>query len=69
MYFIIYSQLSVATMGGTYHNLVKIFKYTHFGNAAWKSMYECYDVDVIKNDTEDPPKIKLESYYLTLSSI
>ena len=55
MYFIIYSQLSVATVGGTYHILGKRFKYTNVGNADWKSMCECYDVDVIKNETEDPP--------------
>ena len=68
MYFIIYSQLSVANVGGTYHILGKRFKYTNVGNADWKSMCECYDVDVIKNETEDPPRIKLECYYLTLSS-
>ena len=61
-------QLSVATMGGTYHNIVRKFKDTNVGNEAWKSMCECYDGDVIKNETKDPHIKKIKNYYLTLSS-
>ena len=48
MNWIVYLQLAVATVGGKSHHIVKIFKDTKNGNAAWKSMWECYDVDVIK---------------------
>ena len=58
----------MATVVVTYHNLVNKFKYTNIGNAAWKSMCECYDGDVMINVTEYPPKSKLQSYCLTLSS-
>ena len=61
---IIYSQLSMATVGGTYHNLVNKFKYTNIGNAAWKSMCECYDGDEIINVTEDLPRSNLKTIAL-----
>ena len=58
----------MATVGGTYHNLVKRFKYIIVRNADWKSMCYYYDVDVIENVTEDPPRSKLQSYCLKFSS-
>ena len=51
---IIYSQLPVATVGVSNHNLVKRFKYTNVGNAAWNSMCECYDWNVIKMKLKIP---------------
>ena len=58
----------MATVGGTYHDMVKRFKYTNVGNATWKSMFECYDGDEIINVTEDHPNLKLQIYCHTLSS-
>ena len=37
---IIYSQLAVATVGGTAHHMVKISEDKKYGNAVWKSMCE-----------------------------
>ena len=48
---IVYLQLSVATVGGTSHHMVKRFEDTKDGNAALKSMCEWYDVNVINNKT------------------
>ena len=58
----------MATVGGTYHDMVKRFKYTNVGNATWKSMCECYDGDEIINETEDLPRSNLKNYCLILSS-
>ena len=67
MNWIVYSQLSVATVGGTAHHLVKIFEDTKNWNVVWKSMYEWYDGDVIKNETAESLRSKKESYRLTSS--
>ena len=64
---IFYSQLAVATVGGTAHHLVKIFEDTKNWNVVWKSMYEWYDGDVIKNETAESLRSKKESYRLTSS--
>ena len=48
---VIYSQLSVATVVGTDHHLLKIFEDMKDRNASWKSICEWYDGYVIKNDT------------------
>ena len=45
---IVYSQLSVANVGGTAHRLVKTFKDMKNGNSYWRLMCEWYDGDVIK---------------------
>ena len=46
----------MATVGGKYNYLVKNSNIQIFRNSAWKSMCECYDGDLIKNETEDPPR-------------
>eukprot|EP00957_Ditylum_brightwellii_P151688 11551599-Ditylum_brightwellii.AAC.1 len=42
---IVYSQLLVATLGGTAHHLVKQFKKEKDENKAWNALLEWYDGD------------------------
>ena len=58
----------MVTGGGAAHHLVKIFEDMKDVNAAWKSIFEWYDGDVMKNKSAESLRSKLESYSLTLSS-
>ena len=58
----------MASVGGTAHRLGKRFKNTKVGNAAWKSICEWYDGYVMKNETEECLRPKLDNYRLTLLS-
>ena len=64
---IVYYQLAMATVGGTYNHLVKIFEDKKDGNEARKSMCEWYDRDVIKNETAEFPKSEPENHRFTSS--
>ena len=64
---IVYSQLAVATSGGTAYHLVKAFEWEQDGNAAWRNLLEWYDGDALKNETADTLRRKLESYRLSSS--
>ena len=48
---VVYSQLSVATMDGNEHHMVKKHKRTKNGHACWQSLITWYDGDTIKNET------------------
>ena len=64
----VYSQLSVADVGGSAHHITKKHEDDKNGYVAWNSLYECYDGDAVKNETVDSLISKLESYHLTLAS-
>eukprot|EP00957_Ditylum_brightwellii_P000324 25411-Ditylum_brightwellii.AAC.1 len=59
---IVYSQLSVATSGGTAYYLVKQFESENDGHAAWSALCEVYDGDTMKAETADKIRNKLGSY-------
>ena len=50
---VVYSQLSVATVDGNAHHLVKKHKKTKDGYACWQSLVTWYDGDTIKNKTSE----------------
>eukprot|EP00957_Ditylum_brightwellii_P060202 4572993-Ditylum_brightwellii.AAC.1 len=50
---IVYSQLSVATLGGTVYHLVKQFEKEKEGNNAWNKLLEWYDGNVMKSETAE----------------
>lgn len=61
---IVYSQLSVATSGGTAYHLVKQFESEKDGHAAWSALCEWYDGDTMKAETADTIRNKLGSYHM-----
>ena len=65
---VVYSQLSVATVGGNSHRLFKQYKDDNNGYGSWNDLCEWYDGNRMKNKTADSLKSKLESYCLTLAS-
>ena len=64
---IVYAQLSVATVSGTAHHLVKQFDTSKNGNMAWDALVEWYDGDAIKNETADALRDKLSHLKLSTS--
>lgn len=65
---IVYSQLAVATVEGTAYHLVKQYEDMKDGYAAWQSLLGWYDGDVIKHETAEVIRAKLESLKLTIGS-
>eukprot|EP00957_Ditylum_brightwellii_P034033 2577719-Ditylum_brightwellii.AAC.1 len=61
---VVFSKLSVATSGGTAYHLVKQHKKDKDLYAAWQSLIEWFDVDVLKAKTADTIRARLESYKL-----
>lgn len=64
---IVYSQLAVATVDGTAYHLIKQFEDSKDGHAAWQALIEWFDGDVIKNETAESLRTKLEKLKLTRS--
>eukprot|EP00957_Ditylum_brightwellii_P196099 14941919-Ditylum_brightwellii.AAC.1 len=60
----VFSQLSVATSRGTAHHLVKQHNEDKDGYALWQSLIEWFDGDVLKAETVDTIRARLESYKL-----
>ena len=65
---IVYSQLSVATVSGTAHHLVKQFETSKNGNMAWEALLEWFDGDAIRNETADALRDKLSHLKLNVST-
>ena len=65
---IVYSQLAVATSGGTAYHIVKAHDRRKDGHAAWRDLCQWFDGDAMKNETADNLRAKLESYRMTSST-
>ena len=61
---IVYSQLSAATVDGNAHHLVKAHEDIKDGHAAWESLCEWYDGDVVQSETADKLRSKLDTHKL-----
>jgi hypothetical protein len=61
---VVFAQLFVATVDGTAHHLVKQHEKEKDGNAAWKALCEWYDGDVIKNETSETIRSRIEGLKL-----
>jgi hypothetical protein len=61
---IVYSQLAVATVDGNAHHLVKQHEDSRDGYAAWQALVEWFDGDIIKNETAEALREKLETLSL-----
>ena len=61
---IVYSQLAAATVDGNAHHLVKEYEDGQDGYAAWQNLCDWYDGDVVKHETADELRSKLESLKL-----
>eukprot|EP00957_Ditylum_brightwellii_P142145 10829916-Ditylum_brightwellii.AAC.1 len=61
---VVYSQLSVATSGGTAYHLIKQFHDENNGPAVWQALIKLYDGDVLKAETADAVKKRIENYQL-----
>ena len=62
---VIFSQLSVATVGVSSHHLTKQYENDNNGYGGWNALCEWYNADYLKNETEDYLRIKMEIYLLT----
>ena len=47
---VVYSQLSVAAVGGTAHQLVKEYENNKNGYTAWNTLCEWYNGDAVNNE-------------------
>ena len=65
---VVYSQLAVATVGGTAHRLVKQHEDDNNGYGACNTLCEWYYGYAVKNETEDSLRFKLEIYHITSAS-
>jgi hypothetical protein len=61
---LLFFQLAVATVDGTAHHLIKQFEETKDGEAAWAALVDWYDGDLIKNETAEALREKLEQLQL-----
>ena len=61
---VVYGQLSVATVDGTAHHLVKKYSKTKDGHAAWKALVDWYDGDSVKNETAEEIRSKIDNLVL-----
>jgi hypothetical protein len=61
---VVYAQLYVATVEGTAHHLVKQHETLKDGHAAWNSLCEWYDGDIIKNETAETLRSRIEALKL-----
>jgi hypothetical protein len=60
----VFSQLSVSTVDGTAHHLIKVHEGLKDGHAAWIALCEWYDGDAMKNETSESLRTKLETLRL-----
>ena len=63
---VVYSQLSVSTVGETAHHQIEKHKGNKNGYGVWNALCEWYDGYAVKNKTVDYFRSKLERYRLTL---
>jgi hypothetical protein len=61
---VVYSQLAAATVEGVAYHLVSKHEDTKNGYAAWKSLVDWYDGDMIQNETAENLRNKLENLRL-----
>jgi hypothetical protein len=61
---VVYSQLAAATVEGAAYHLVSKHEDTKNGYAAWKSLLDWYDGDMIQNETTENLRNKLENLRL-----
>jgi hypothetical protein len=61
---VVFSQLSVSTVDGTAHHLIKVHEGLKDGHAAWIALCEWYDGDAMKNETSESLRTKLETLRL-----
>jgi hypothetical protein len=60
----VYAQLFVATVDGTAHHLVKQHEADKDGHAAWASLCNWFDGDIIKNRTAETRRSRIEALKL-----
>ena len=60
---VVYGQLSVATVDGTAHHLVKRYSKTKDGHAAW-ALIDWYDGNSVKNETAEEIRSKIDNLVL-----
>ena len=48
----VYSQLAVATVGGTVYHLVKKYEGAKYENSEWNDLCQWHDGDAVKNERE-----------------
>eukprot|EP00957_Ditylum_brightwellii_P017717 1334840-Ditylum_brightwellii.AAC.1 len=65
---IVYSQLFVTTSGGTAYHIVKQHEDGKDSHDARKSLIEWYDGDVMKSETANTIRSRLENYKLGLTN-
>ena len=61
---VVFSQLSVATVDGNAHHLIKKHEENRDGHRAWKELISWFDGDTIKNKTSEDIRMRLENLYL-----
>jgi hypothetical protein len=61
---VVYSQLAAATVDGVAYHLVQEFEETKDGHAAWVKLCDWYDGDLIKNETAENLRVKLDNLVL-----
>ena len=61
---IVWAQLMVATTDGTAQHLIKAQEETKNGHAAWQSLLDWYDGEIIKNETAETLREKIETLRL-----
>jgi hypothetical protein len=57
---VVYCQLATATVEGVSYHLVSKVEETKNAHAAWRSLVEWYDGDMILNETVENQRIKLD---------
>ena len=65
---VVYSQLEVATVGGTAYHLIKHHDNNNNGYEAWNALCDWYDGDEVNIEISYLLRPKLESYGITLVS-
>ena len=65
---VVYSQLTVATIGVTAHHLIKKHEEDENGYGAWSDLWVWYDGDDVKNETAYSLSSKFQIYLLTYLS-
>ena len=62
---IVYSQLAAATIDGTANHLVTKYSDTCDGHSAWKELLDWYDGDIVRAETAEELRSKLNGLFLT----
>ena len=65
---VVYSQLAVATVGGTAHHIIKKYEDDKNGYGACNAFCELYDWGAVKNKAAYSLRSKLGSYHIILAS-